>query len=230
MLTLHFLEKSRAHRVLWLLEEAKVPYELKAYKRGSDMLAGDDLKAIHPLGKSPVITDEVDGKTITVAESGAVIEYIIDQYAPQFKPEAGTEARRQYTFWLHYSEGTLMSFLMLAFIFQQIGKTPMPFFVRPIATRIVAEVNKRFLERNITSNAKFIENHLAVNEWFAGDQLTGADFQMCYPIEGMVDRVTDVLSMPNSKKYIDRLRAMPSYQKALEIGGPILLDRAGENA
>jgi glutathione S-transferase len=138
MIVLHHLNNSRSQRILWLLEELGVEYEVKRYQRDAKtMLAPPALRAVHPLGKSPVLTDG----DLTLAESGAIIEYLVERYGEgRFIPAAGTPERLRYTFWLHYAEGSAMPPLLMALVFHRIETAPMPFFVRPIARSIVKKV------------------------------------------------------------------------------------------
>ena len=187
MLTLHHLNNSRSQRVLWLLEELGIDYELKRYERDPKTdLAPESLKAIHPLGKSPVITDG----DITVAESAVIINHLINQYGASkgLIPGAGTEAARQSEYWLHYAEGSLMPFLLLSLIFTKVRTAPMPFFARPVAKGIADQVSKSFVSPNVINHLTYINDHLGKNEWFAGEQMTAADFQMSFPLEAAISR------------------------------------------
>jgi glutathione S-transferase len=192
MLTLHHLENSRSQRVLWLLEELGVPYELKTYRRNpATRLAPPELKAVHPLGKSPVITD--DGEVI--AESGAIIEYLVEKYGQRvpeelsrLQPAAGTPEHRQCRFWMHYAEGSLMNWLLMKLVFRTIPNQPMPFFARPIARALCAKVQTGLIDPNLKTAGDFIEEHLSRNAWFAGEFLSMADFQMSFPVEALLSR------------------------------------------
>jgi len=217
IIVVHHLNNSRSQRVLWALEELGVPYQVKRYERDlKTNLAPASLKKIHPLGKSPVITDG----DITVAESGAIIEYLAQTYGQDnFIPEPKSEAYRQYLYWLHFSEGTLMPQLLLKIIFEKIVNSPMPFFVKPIAKAIVKKVMKGYVGPNLISNFEFIENHLKSNEWFAGDLISGADIQMSFPLEAWVSKNTDNQNYPEIAAYVKRFQARTAYQKALKLGG-----------
>src|ERR1700719_337130 len=166
MITVHHLNNSRSQRVLWLLEELGVAYEVKRYERDAKtMLAPPALLEVHPLGKSPVI---VDG-TVTVAESGAVIEYLVDRYGGgRLIPPAGTPERRRYTYWLHYAEGSAMPPLLLKLIFDRIETAPMPFFARPIARAIAGRAKSSFIVPQLETHLGFMESELAKATWFAG--------------------------------------------------------------
>ncbi|UZE94597.1 glutathione S-transferase [Alkalimarinus alittae] len=218
MVVVHHLENSRSQRILWTLEELGVPYEVKRYERDKKTsLAPESLKAVHPLGKSPVITDD----DITVAESGAIIEYLIGKYGNgQFTVDTASAAHRDYVFWLHFAEGSLMPPLLLKLVFDKVRTSPMPFFAKPIAKSIAQKVMKSFVGPNIKGNLAFIEHYLADHEWFAGDKLTGADMQMSFPLEACVASGVADSGYPNIVAYVKRVHARPAYQKALSVGGP----------
>jgi len=226
MLTVHHLETSRSHRVLWLLEELGVPYEIKRYQRDSKTrLAPPELKQVHPLGKSPVITDGAE----TVAESGAIIEYLVERYGAQatgelaqLQPALGTPAHRQYRFWMHYAEGSLMNWLVMKLVFMTIPRQPMPFFVRPIARQLCAKVMEKLIEPNVVNALAYMEQHLSQHTWFAGDALSMADFQMCFAVEAVLTRGTDTAPYPHVRAYRERINARPAYQRAVAKGGPVV--------
>ncbi|NNM52486.1 MAG: glutathione S-transferase [Pseudomonadales bacterium] len=221
MIKLHHLENSRSQRILWLLEELSVEYEIVHYKRDpKTMLAPASLRAIHPLGKSPVITD---GDRV-VAESGAIIEYLIDRYGQgRLRPADGTPELDDYRYWLHFAEGTLMPYLVMKLVFTKVETGPMPFFIRPIARRISKEVGKRFIDSNLHQIMEFLEAYLSKHTWFAGDSVTGADVQMSFAMEALVSRAAQIQPYPNIRGYVQRMRALPTYQRALEQGGPLVL-------
>ncbi len=215
MITLHHLNNSRSQRILWLLEELKSPYDITFYERDPiTILAPKELKKIHALGKSPVITDG----DITVAESGAIIEYLVQTYGKDLYPTPGSEVHRQYTYWMHYAEGSLMPQMLIKLIFDKVKNSPMPFFVKPIARMIANKVLDSYAGPNIKTNLAFIENHLTNNQWFCGDSLTGADIQMSFPLEAMIAREGGE-QYPNIAAYVRKFQARPAYQKALEAGG-----------
>lgn len=217
MITVHHLNNSRSQRVLWLLEELGLPYEIKHYQRDAKtMLAPPELRAVHPLGKSPVITD---GR-ITVAESGAIVEYLIDKYAEgSFKPEAGTPQRLQYTYWLHYAEGSLMPPLLLKLVFDEVEKAPMPFFIKPIAKAISGKVNSAFIRPQLLQHLDYLESELGKSSWFAGAKFSGADIQLSFPIEAAAARAGLDGSRPKLMDFLARIHARPAYQRALKKGG-----------
>jgi glutathione S-transferase len=227
MLTVHHLETSRSQRVLWLLEELAVPYELKVYKRDTrTRLAPPELKAIHPLGKSPVLTD--DGEVI--AESGAIIEYVVEKYGhlgqgelAHLEPARGGREYRQCRYWMHYAEGSLMNWLVMKLVFITIPNRPMPFFAKPIARAICGKVQAQLVDPNLQAATQFLEDHLSRNRWFAGDDLTMADFQMSFAIEALLSRATGGGAHPHLDAYRNRIRARPAYQRAEAKGGPTIM-------
>ena len=227
MITVHHLETSRSQRVLWLLEELGLPYEIKRYQRDpKTKLAPAALKAVHPLGKSPVITDGDE----TIAESGAILEYIVEKYGAQAKgdlaqlqPAPGSKAYRQSRFWMHYAEGSLMNWLVMKLVFMTIPKQPMPFFVRPIARAICGNVQAKLIDPNLTTALAFIEDHLGRNAWFAGDSISIADFQMSFAVEAALSRSTDTAQYVKLAAYRDRMVARPAYQHAIAKGGPVVM-------
>jgi len=227
MLTVHHLETSRSQRVLWLLEELGVPYELKIYRRNPvTRLAPPELKQVHPLGKSPVVTD--DGEV--VAESGAIIEYLVEKYGGRaggelahLQPQAGSAEHRQCRFWMHYAEGSLMNWLLMKLVFTAIPNRPMPFFVKPVARGICGKAQETLVDPNLETASAFIDDHLGRHRWFAGADLSMADFQMSYPVEALLSRAADPARYPNIRNYRDRMRARPAYQRAEAKGGPTML-------
>jgi glutathione S-transferase len=220
MITVHHLENSRSQRVLWLLEELGLDYELVLYKRDPEtLLAPPSLRAVHPLGKSPVI---VDGDT-TVAESGAIVEYLIDRYGhdTRLKPLIGSPERLRYTYWMHYAEGSAMPPLLLSLVFARLPKAPMPFFIKPIVRGISDKVRSSYVEPQIKLHLDYMETELGNSAWFAGDTLTGADIQMSYPIEAASMRAGLDASRPKLWDWLQRIHARPAYQRALAKGGPM---------
>jgi glutathione S-transferase len=227
MLTVHHLETSRSQRILWLLEELGVPYELKMYRRDrTTRLAPPELKKVHPLGKSPVVTD--DGEVI--AESGAIIEYLVEKYCELAKddlagllPPAGTPQARQCRFWMHYAEGSLMNWLVMKLVFVTIPTQPMPFFARPVARALCRNVQARLIDPNLVTASQFIDEHLARHEWFLGPQLSMADFQMSFAVEALLSRSAGDGHYRHLNAYRDRMRARAAYQRAEAKGGPTLM-------
>ncbi|KXI29282.1 glutathione S-transferase [Paraglaciecola hydrolytica] len=215
MLTLHHLNNSRSQRILWMLEELGLQYEIIKYERDAiSNLAPPALKQIHPLGKSPVLTDGV----ITLAESGAIIEYLAQHYGQSLLPAQDSEAGRQYRFWLHFAEGSLMPPLVAKLVFDKVRANAKPFFVKMVANKIADKVMGAYFGPNIKANLQFIEQHLTDNEWFAGDSLSGADFQMSFPLEASIARGA-AMQCPHVLSYVKRIHARPAYQAALVRGG-----------
>ena len=221
MLTIHHLENSRSQRILWLLEELGIDYEIKRYERDrKTSLAPPELLAIHPLGKSPVITDD----DVTVAESGAIVEYLVNHYDDgRLLPAEGTPERLAYTYWLHYSEGTFMPLMILSLIMNRIETAPMPFFIKPIAKGIVAKVRGGYLDPNVERNLDFMEATLAESDWFCGEDMSAADVMMSFALEAAEVRTDLTTDYPHLGDCLERIRALPAYQAALEKGGPYKL-------
>ncbi len=215
MITVHHLNNSRSQRILWLLEELALEYDIKRYERDPEtMLAPDSLRKVHPLGKSPVITDG----DLTLAESGAIVECLVSRYGDsQLAPELGTPERLRYTYWLHYAEGSAMPPLVMNLVFQQIeAKTP--FFLRPVAKAIIGSVQSSYIQPQIVQNLDYMEAELNKTEWFAGNTFTAADIQLSFPLESATSAGLNS-SRPNLLAFLNRIHDRPAYQKALERGG-----------
>lgn len=221
MLTLHHLENSRSQRILWLLEELAVDYTVKRYARDSKTgLAPASLLDVHPLGKSPVITDG----TVTVAESGAIIEYLVSKYDDgRLLPPEGTQARMAYVYWLHYAEGTMMPLLIVSLILSRMESAPMPFFARPIARGIAEKVRDAYLDPNLKRNLGFVEMTLNESAWLCGEELSAADIQMSFALEAAEVRTPLRESYPNIARFLQRARERDAYGAALKKGGPYSL-------
>jgi glutathione S-transferase len=218
MIIVHHLNNSRSQRVLWLLEELGVPYEIKKYERDAKtMLAPPELQKVHPLGKSPVITDG----DVTVAESGAIIEYLVERYGNgRLAPAIGTLERLRWRYWMHFAEGSAMPPLLLKLIFDKVASAPMPFFVKPIARGISAKVQSMMVTPNLKRQLDFMEGELAQSEWFVGNEFSAADVQMSFPIEAAAQRAGLDASRPKLMGWLKRIHARPAYKRALERGGP----------
>lgn len=216
MLTVHHLENSRSQRILWLLEELGIAYDIKRYGRDKETsLAPPELRDIHPLGKAPVIED--DG--LVVAESGAIIEYLVGKYDDgTLRPEEGTAGRLAYTYWLHYAESSLMPLLLMSLIMNRI-ETQAPALVRPIARKIAESVRDGFLDPNLERHLEFMESTLQQSAWFCGEQMTAADCQMSFAIEAAEVRTDLRAEYPHLADFLDRIRARPAYKAALDRGG-----------
>ncbi|MGJ7508190.1 glutathione S-transferase [Variovorax sp. GT1P44] len=219
MITVHHLNNSRSQRVLWLLEELELPYEIVHYQRDpKTMLAPPTLRAVHPLGKSPVVTTD-DG--LTLAESGAILETLIERYGNgRLAPPAGSPEALRYRYWLHFAEGSAMPPLLMKLVFDRIENSKMPFFAKPIARSIAAKAKAGLVTPNIKSHLDFMEGELGKSEWFAGDAFTGADIQMSFPVEAAAVRGGLDASRPRLMAYLERIHARPAYRRALERGGP----------
>jgi glutathione S-transferase len=218
MIIVHHLNNSRSQRVLWLLEELGVAYEVKRYQRDpKTMLAPPELLAVHPLGKSPVI---VDG-TVTVAESGAVIDYLVDRYGGgRLIPPAGTPERLSYTYWLHYSEGSAMPPLLFKLVFDRIANGPAPWPISAVARHIAGTVQNSFIRPQLKRHLDYMEAALGAHTWFAGGEFTAADVQMSFPLEAASSRAGLNASRPRLTAFLDRIHARDAYKRALERGGP----------
>ena len=224
MITVHHLNNSRSQRVLWLLEELGVDYEVKRYERDAKtMLAPPELRKVHPLGKSPVITE--DGTT--VAESGAIVEYLLDRHdrGNTLRPASGTPERQRFTYWLHYAEGSAMPPLLLSLIFARLPQGPMPFFVRPVVRGIADKVLGSYVNPQIKLHLDFMESELGKSAWFAGAAFSAADIQMSFPIEAAAARGALDTNHPRLQACLQTIHARPAYQRALAMGGPYELLR-----
>jgi len=217
MIKVHHLNDSRSQRVLWLLEELGLDYEVVRYERNAgNRLAPPELLAIHPLGKSPVIEDG----GIKVAETGAIVEYLLDAYGQgRLRPAAGTEDGRRFTYWLHYAEGSAMPPLLLKLVFGMLPRRA-PALLKPLVKSIAAKALTSFVEPQLKTHVGFWEDELGRSEWFAGDQFTAADIMMSFPVEAGADRAFDADTRPRLKAFLARIHARPAYQRALERGGP----------
>ena len=222
MITVHHLNNSRSQRVLWLLEELGLEYEVKRYQRDRQtMLAPPELRAVHPLGKSPVI---VDGG-VALAESGAIVEHLADRYgAGKLAPAFGSPERVRYLYWLHFAEGTAQPPLLLKLLFDRI-KTKSPFFVRPVARAIADKALTTFVLPNLGRNLDFMESELGKSEWFAGAQFSAADIQMSFPLEAARARGGLDEKRPRLMAFLEKIHARPAYRRAIERGGEYALMR-----
>jgi len=216
MLTVHHLENSRSQRVLWLLEEWGVPYTVKRYERDpKTMLAPDTLRAVHPLGKSPVIED--DG--IVVAETGAILEYLARKYGEgRLSPPADTPEGRAVTYWLHYAEGSAMTPLLLKLVFTRLPQNAGA-LVRPLVKGVSSKALSSFVDPRLAEHIDYWEAELASTGWFAGTDMTLADIMMSFPLETAAARA-GAGDKPNIAAFLKRIHARPAYQRALETGGP----------
>jgi glutathione S-transferase len=217
VIVVHHLNNSRSQRVLWLLEELGLAYDIKRYQRDPrTLLAPPALREVHPLGKSPVLADG----EVTLAESGAIIEYLVERHGGgRLRPPAGTPERVRYTYWLHFAEGSAMPPLVMKLVFDRIEKGPMPFFVRPIARGIAGRVKKSFIEPTIARQLDYLEAELERRPWFAGGEFSAADVQMSFPVEAAAARGGLDGSRPRLMDWLGRIHAREAYRRALERGG-----------
>ena len=222
MIVVHHLENSRSQRVLWLLEELGLPYEIVRYARDpKTMLAPAKLRRVHPLGKAPVITD---GER-TLAESGAILEYLVEAHGQgRLIPPPGAPERLRYTMWMHYAEGSAMPPLLMKLVFARLpARTPA--LLRPLLRPIMAQAQRGFVDPQLKAHADYWEAELGRHAWFAGDDFTAADVQMSFPLEAAAARGNGTEGRPKVQAFLDRIHARPSYVRALERGGPYALMR-----
>lgn len=217
MLTVHHLNNSRSQRVLWLLEELGTPYEIKHYQRDPQtMLAPPELKAVHPLGKSPVIT--VDGGVL--AETGAIVDYIVARYGGgKLIPPPNTPERLAWNYWLHFAEGSAMPPLLLKLVFSALPARA-PGLLRGLVKSIAARAQSGFVDPQLKAQFDYWEAVLTRGEWFAGPEFTAADIMMSFPIEAAADRAGALAGRPHLAAFLEKIHARPAYRRALEKGGP----------
>jgi glutathione S-transferase len=217
MVVIHHLNNSRSQRILWLLEELGLPYEVRRYQRNPrTLLAPPELRQVHPLGKSPVMTDG----DLALAESGAIIEYLADRYgAGRMLPAPGTAERLRCSYWLHYAEGSLMPLLLLKLVFRRLPDAPMPFFVKPVAKGISGKTQDQFVDPQLKLHLDYLEEELGRHAWFGGDDFNAADIMMSFPLEAAAARAGLDASRPRLETWLQRIHARPAWQRALERGG-----------
>jgi glutathione S-transferase len=217
MIVVHHLNHSRSQRVLWLLEELGLPYDIRFYQRNpKTMLAPPELRKVHPLGKSPVITDG----EITLAESGAILEYLVQRYGEgRLQPKPGTPQAVRYLYWMHYAEGSLMPPLLMKLVFDRIQTAKMPFFAKPIARTIAQKALKGYVMPQIDGHLDFLETELGAAAWFTGAEFTVADIQLSFPLEAAKARGGLDSTRPKLIDFLERIHARPAYARALERGG-----------
>lgn len=223
MIKVHHLNNSRSQRVLWLLEELGLPYEVVRYERDpKTMLAPAALRAVHPLGKSPVLEDG----GLVLAESGAIVEYLAETYgADRLLPPPGTAEWRRLRYWMHYAEGSAMPPMLMSLVFSKVRSAPAPFFVRPIARAIADKVMADFVGPQLRLHVDYMEGELARSPWFAGDRFSAADIQMSFPLEAAQARGAITDAQPRLRAFLARIHDRPAYRRALEKGGPYELMR-----
>jgi glutathione S-transferase len=199
----HHLENSRSQRILWMLDELGLPHEIVRYERNKKtMLAPPELRKVHPLGKSPVIQDE----GTVVAETGAIVEYLVEKAGGRLGAPADREGALRYRFWLHYAEGSMMPPLLLKLV---LSKIP-----------IMGKIAIKRIQPMIDVHLDYIESELGKRPWFAGDAMTAADVMMSFPLEAARSRGGLGPSRPNTTAWLDKVHALPAYQRALKEGGP----------
>ncbi|MDH3233976.1 MAG: glutathione S-transferase [Alphaproteobacteria bacterium] len=222
-IVVHHLNNSRSQRVLWLLEELGLDYTVERYERDPEtMRAPAALRQVHPLGKAPVVSDG----GLVLAETGAIIEYLVEKYGEGLlAPAPGTPERLRYTYWLHYAEGSAMPPLLLKLIFSRMESGPVPFFVRPFAKAIARKVQATIVDPQLKLHLDYLEAEIAKAPWFAGDAFSAADIQMSFPLEGAAARGGLDASRPKLMDFLTRIHARPAYARALEKGGPYTLLR-----
>lgn len=223
MLIVHHLDNSRSLRVLWMLEELGLAYELKQYARDAKtMLAPPELRQVHGLGKAPVLQD---GPRV-LAESGAILDYLADSYdservlSPAPLPAASDE-RMAYRYWLHYAEGSAMPPMLLTLVMSRIRNAPMPFFAKPIARAIADKAEKGFVGPQRRLHLDWMEQRLAASPWFAGKRFTAADIQMSFPIQAAASRGDGLADKPALRGFLQRIEQRPGYQRAVARGGSL---------
>ncbi|KAG8528934.1 uncharacterized protein KY384_006623 [Bacidia gigantensis] len=232
-ITLYWLEKSRAHRILWLLEELSIPYELKTFKR-KNMLAPPEFKEIHPLGKAPLITvssPATGDKPIVIAESGPIVEYLLEHFGKSFLPKQWKEGKEgqvggetegwlRYRYFMHYVEGSLMPYMVMALIFR-ILREQSPFFIRPLTAMLTGTVESKYLQPNMANNLRFLESQLETSpdggEYLCGPDITGADFLISYPVQAARERAgLTKEAYPRLWAYVERLEEREGYKKSVK--------------
>jgi glutathione S-transferase len=222
VIIVHHLNNSRSQRLLWLLEELGIPYEIKRYQRDAKtMLAPPELRQVHPLGKSPVITDG----EVTLAESGAITEYLLEKYGMgRLMPKPGTPEKVRYTYWMHFAEGSAMPPLVMKLVLGRMAKAA-PMLIRPVARAISSRVLDGFVQPNITRQLDYMEAELNRTTWFAGNDFTAADIQMSFPVEAAAARGGLDASRPRLMEFLNRIHGREAYRMALERGGEFKLLR-----
>jgi glutathione S-transferase len=224
MITVYHLNNSRSQRVLWLLEELGLPYEVKRYERNPTTLrAPAALRAVHPLGKAPTITDG----QLTLAESGAILEYLVEraEHGPRLAPPPRTPERLRYSYWMHYAEGSAMLPVVLRLLFDEMPRQPMPALARPVVRALASRVIESFVQPQVEAHLEYLESELGKSTWFAGEEFTAADIQMSFPIEVVAGRGGLGAERVKLRGYLERIHQRPAYQRAIERGGPYALSR-----
>ena len=222
MVIVHHLNNSRSQRLLWLLEELGVLYDIKHYQRDpKTMLAPPELRKVHALGKSPVITDG----EVTLAESGAIMEYVLEKYGRgRLVPKPASPEKLRYTFWMHFAEGSAMPPLVMKLVLGRMAKSS-PLLVRPVAKALSGRVMSGFVQPNISRQLDYMEAELNRTSWFAGNEFTAADIQMSFPLEAAAARGGLDEKKPRLMEFLNRIHGREAYRAALERGGEFKLLR-----
>jgi glutathione S-transferase len=202
LIKVHHLNNSGSQRVLWLLEEIGLDYEIVRYQRDArTMLAPASLRRIHPLGKSPIIEDG----SLRLAETGAIVDYLVGRHGDGLAPPQGSELYWRYRYWLHYAEGSLMPPLLLKLVVNRLGPLGWP--------------ARRYVDGQIRLHLDYLEKELDPGPWFVGSEFSAADIMMSFPLEAANSRGGLNASRPNLMSFLARIHARPAYQRALSRGG-----------
>ena len=218
MLLVHHLADSRSQRLLWLLEELGLPYDITRYERDkATMLAPPELKALHPLGKAPLLQDQ----ELVLAETGAIFEYVLDTYDLNYslRPRTGTAQRRDFTYWLHYAEGSAMPPLLLKLVFSVLPARA-PALAKPLVRAIARKAENSFINPQLKTHFDYIEASLSKGGWFLGDTFSAADIMMSFALEAAATRGIEAAEYPAIARFVKAAHARPAYIRALERGGP----------
>ncbi len=221
MIIVHHLNDSRSQRILWLLEELGLDYTVEKYLRDpATWRAPPELRRLHPLGKLPVIADG----EVTLAESGAIVEYLLERYGEgRLAPPAGTPERLRYLYWLHYAEGSVMTPLLIKFLFDRLETGPMPFLFRPVVRGLARSIKGKLAQPEIDRHLDFLEAELGRSRWFAGEELTGADILLSFPLQIAATYGGLDAGRPRLHAFLQRVAALPAWQRGVERGGPYQL-------
>lgn len=206
MITLHYLQCSRSFRILWALEELGVDYQVEFYQRSASYAAPEILKNIHPLGKAPILVDDGD----VIVESAVILDYLQQQYdLQQFKPQQAKE-QRQYDYWMHYAEGSLMPLLVMTLVMNNVSKH-VPWVIRPIAEKITDGVKGGFIRPRVKEHILYLEQYLSEHDYFAGE-FSFADIQMAFPLIALQKRLHG--KYPNIQGFVQRIQERTAFQRA----------------
>ncbi|KAF1811506.1 glutathione S-transferase [Eremomyces bilateralis CBS 781.70] len=240
-ITIHWLNYSRSHRIVWLLEELNLEYEIKLYKRGEDRLAPKELRDLHPLGKSPLLEIQTPGreKPLIIAESAFIVEYLTESFGKQMIPARFPEGKEtigfeseewlRYRHLLHFAEGSFMPPLLIALMVGTIRDAPVPFFIKPVTKSIAQKINDGFLSNQLKQNFAFVESQVAsspdAGEFLCGKSLTGADIMMIFPLQGAMSRGgLNAEEHPKTVAYVKRLEERDAYKRGVQK----IVDLTGE--